>query len=157
MPWKTICCFIIFLSAIYYYISYRLENTHKDVMAIAVMNVAKDRYKTILNRAEKDATGQISSVSPEDLIAYFRNIPEDAPEFPPFVKFDDIMLPFNSINIPSDEILFAIRINTKDVCAVTGAGEVKIIGDKKTDKLLGVHIVGTHATEIIQQARFMVA
>ncbi|MBD3331232.1 dihydrolipoyl dehydrogenase [candidate division GN15 bacterium] len=29
------------------------------------------------------------------------------------------------------------------------AGEVKLIGDKKTDKLLGAHIVGVHATEII--------
>ncbi len=32
------------------------------------------------------------------------------------------------------------------------AGEVKIIGDKKTDKLLGVHAVGVHATEIIHTA-----
>jgi dihydrolipoamide dehydrogenase len=32
------------------------------------------------------------------------------------------------------------------------AGEVKIIGDKKTDKLLGVHIVGIHAAEIIHTA-----
>jgi len=32
------------------------------------------------------------------------------------------------------------------------AGEVKVIGDKKTDKLLGVHIVGLHATEIIHTA-----
>lgn len=32
------------------------------------------------------------------------------------------------------------------------AGEVKIIGDKKTDKVLGVHIVGVHATEIIHTA-----
>lgn len=32
------------------------------------------------------------------------------------------------------------------------AGEVKLIGDKKTDKLLGVHVVGVHATEIIHAA-----
>ena len=32
------------------------------------------------------------------------------------------------------------------------AGEVKVIGDKKTDKLLGVHAVGIHATEIIHTA-----
>jgi dihydrolipoamide dehydrogenase len=32
------------------------------------------------------------------------------------------------------------------------AGEVKMIADKKTDKLLGVHIVGIHATEIIHTA-----
>lgn len=29
------------------------------------------------------------------------------------------------------------------------AGEVKLIADKKTDKILGAHIVGVHATEII--------
>ncbi len=32
------------------------------------------------------------------------------------------------------------------------AGEVKIIGDAKTDKILGVHVVGVHATEIIHTA-----
>ncbi len=32
------------------------------------------------------------------------------------------------------------------------AGEVKIIGDKKSDKILGCHIVGVHATEIIHTA-----
>jgi dihydrolipoamide dehydrogenase len=32
------------------------------------------------------------------------------------------------------------------------AGEVKLIGDKKTDRLLGAHIVGVHATEIIHTA-----
>ena len=32
------------------------------------------------------------------------------------------------------------------------AGEVKVIGDKKTDQLLGVHAVGLHATEIIHVA-----
>jgi dihydrolipoamide dehydrogenase len=32
------------------------------------------------------------------------------------------------------------------------AGEVKVIGDKKTDKILGIHIVGPHATEVIHTA-----
>jgi dihydrolipoamide dehydrogenase len=32
------------------------------------------------------------------------------------------------------------------------AGEVKVIGDKKTDKLLGVHMVGAHAAEAIHVA-----
>jgi dihydrolipoamide dehydrogenase len=32
------------------------------------------------------------------------------------------------------------------------AGEVKVIGDAKTDALLGVHVVGIHATEIIHTA-----
>lgn len=32
------------------------------------------------------------------------------------------------------------------------AGEVKVIADKKTDKLLGVHVVGVHATEVVHSA-----
>ncbi len=36
------------------------------------------------------------------------------------------------------------------------AGEVKIIGDKETDKILGVHIIGAHATEIIHTAALAV-
>lgn len=36
------------------------------------------------------------------------------------------------------------------------AGEVKVIGDKKTDRLLGVHIVGPHATEVIHTAALAV-
>lgn len=32
------------------------------------------------------------------------------------------------------------------------AGEVKVIADKKTDKVLGIHAVGVHATEIIHSA-----
>ena len=32
------------------------------------------------------------------------------------------------------------------------AGEVKIVADKKSDKVLGVHVVGVHATEIIHSA-----
>jgi len=36
------------------------------------------------------------------------------------------------------------------------SGEVKVIGDKKTDKLLGVHIVGVHATEVIHTAALAV-
>lgn len=32
------------------------------------------------------------------------------------------------------------------------AGDVYVIGDKKTDRLLGVHIVGAHATELIHTA-----
>jgi dihydrolipoamide dehydrogenase len=36
------------------------------------------------------------------------------------------------------------------------AGEVKIIADKQTDQVLGVHIVGVHATEIIHTAALAV-
>ncbi len=36
------------------------------------------------------------------------------------------------------------------------AGEVKVIGDKKSDQLLGVHVVGLHAAEIIHTAALAV-
>ncbi len=36
------------------------------------------------------------------------------------------------------------------------AGEVKVIGDKKSDKLLGVHAIGVHAAEIIHTAALAV-
>ncbi|MEZ5360021.1 MAG: dihydrolipoyl dehydrogenase [Candidatus Zixiibacteriota bacterium] len=36
------------------------------------------------------------------------------------------------------------------------AGEVKVIADKKTDTILGVHIVGPHATEVIHVAALAV-
>lgn len=36
------------------------------------------------------------------------------------------------------------------------AGEIKIIGDKKTDRILGVHAIGAHATEVIHVASLAV-
>ena len=47
---------------------------------------------------------------------------------------------------------FPIRVLAKAHAENEISGEVKVIGDKKTDKLLGVHVVGIHATEIIHVA-----
>ncbi len=47
---------------------------------------------------------------------------------------------------------FPLRVLGKAHAENEIAGEVKLIGDKKTDRLLGVHIVGIHATEIIHTA-----
>jgi dihydrolipoamide dehydrogenase len=47
---------------------------------------------------------------------------------------------------------FPLRALGKAMAENEIAGEVKVIGDKKTDKLLGVHIVGIHAAEIIHVA-----
>jgi dihydrolipoamide dehydrogenase len=47
---------------------------------------------------------------------------------------------------------FPLRALGKAMAENEIAGEVKVIGDKKTDKLLGVHVVGIHATEIIHVA-----
>jgi len=47
---------------------------------------------------------------------------------------------------------FPLRILGKAHAENEIAGEIKVIADKKTDKLLGVHAVGVHATEIIHTA-----
>ncbi|MFH2048097.1 MAG: dihydrolipoyl dehydrogenase [bacterium] len=47
---------------------------------------------------------------------------------------------------------FPMRVLGKAHAENEIAGEVKVIADSKTDKLLGVHIVGNHATEIIHTA-----
>jgi dihydrolipoamide dehydrogenase len=47
---------------------------------------------------------------------------------------------------------FPLRALGKAMAENEIAGEVKMIGDKKTDKLLGVHVIGIHATEIIHVA-----
>jgi len=44
---------------------------------------------------------------------------------------------------------FPLRVLGKAHAENEIAGEIKVIGDRKTDQLLGVHIVGIHATEII--------
>jgi len=47
---------------------------------------------------------------------------------------------------------FHFRILGKAQAAGEIAGEVKVIADKKTDKILGVHIIGPHATDLIHEA-----
>ena len=47
---------------------------------------------------------------------------------------------------------FPLRVLGKSHAENEIAGEVKVIADKKTDRLLGVHIVGAHATEVIHTA-----
>jgi len=47
---------------------------------------------------------------------------------------------------------FPMRVLGKSHAENEIAGEVKVIADSKTDKILGVHIVGNHATELIHTA-----
>ena len=47
---------------------------------------------------------------------------------------------------------FSLRALGKAHAENETAGEVKVIADKKTDKVLGVHVVGVHATEVIHSA-----
>ncbi len=51
---------------------------------------------------------------------------------------------------------FPLRVLGKAHAENEISGEVKVIGDKKTDKLLGVHMVGAHATEVIHTAALAV-
>ncbi len=47
---------------------------------------------------------------------------------------------------------FAFRVLGKSKAERELAGQVKVIADDKTDKILGVHIVGAHATDLIHEA-----
>ncbi len=47
---------------------------------------------------------------------------------------------------------FPIRTLGKAQAENELSGEVKLVADKKTDRLLGVHMIGSHATEIIHTA-----
>lgn len=51
---------------------------------------------------------------------------------------------------------FPLRVLGKAHAENEIAGEVKVIADKKTDKVLGVHAIGIHATEIIHVAALAV-
>lgn len=52
---------------------------------------------------------------------------------------------------------FPLRVLGKAHAENEIAGEVKVIGDKKTDRLLGVHMVGAHATEAIHVAALAIS
>ncbi len=122
--------FVMVFAAIYVPYSYHMrKQIQKDIIFYASCTAKYHHYIQILAKVKQDHSGQVSSVSPDDLSAYFRNA-----SLPPFAKLDKIMLPLDSVKIPSDEILFAIRINAKEAYAVTGAGEVKKISVEEMPK-----------------------
>ena len=47
---------------------------------------------------------------------------------------------------------FYFRANGRALCAGEAEGMVKVIADARTDRLLGVHILGPHAAELIAEA-----
>lgn len=47
---------------------------------------------------------------------------------------------------------YPLRALGKAVAIGESAGEVKMIADKKTDKILGVHVIGAHAAEVVHTA-----
>ncbi|HET8708220.1 MAG TPA: dihydrolipoyl dehydrogenase [Pseudomonadales bacterium] len=47
---------------------------------------------------------------------------------------------------------FNFAVNGRAMAANEGAGFIKVISDEKTDRVLGVHIIGPQASEIVMQA-----
>jgi dihydrolipoamide dehydrogenase len=50
--------------------------------------------------------------------------------------------------------LFPFKANSRARCTGEEEGFVKILADEKTHRLLGVHILGAHASELIAEATF---
>jgi len=48
--------------------------------------------------------------------------------------------------------VFPFKANSRARCVGTGDGMVKVLTDKKTDRILGVHIMGSNAGELIAEA-----
>lgn len=47
--------------------------------------------------------------------------------------------------------MFPFKANSRAKCTGEEMGFVKIVADEKTDRLLGIHIIGTHASELIAE------
>ena len=45
----------------------------------------------------------------------------------------------------------AFKVNSRAKCSGEEEGFVKVIADKETDKILGIHIIGAHASELIAE------
>ena len=60
----------------------------------------------------------------------------------------DIGMLFNHLADVLHELLFAFKADVRHL----GEGFVKMIAHEKTDEILGVHIVNTHASELIAEA-----
>ncbi len=57
-----------------------------------------------------------------------------------------------SLNLSIKTGMFPFKINSRAKCTGEEEGFVKIISDASTDQILGVHILGAHASELIEEA-----
>jgi len=57
-----------------------------------------------------------------------------------------------SRNLAYNTAKFSLKANSRAQCMGEGDGFVKMISDKGTDRLLGCHILGPHAGELIAEA-----
>ena len=54
----------------------------------------------------------------------------------------------------TDNIILIIMILSRAKCNNDTDGFVKVLGDKKTDRLLGAHIIGPGAGEMINEVNY---
>jgi dihydrolipoamide dehydrogenase len=52
---------------------------------------------------------------------------------------------------------YPFKANARAKCAAEEEGFIKILADKKTDKILGVHVIGPHASELIGEGSLALA
>lgn len=57
----------------------------------------------------------------------------------------------NKMNIKYKAGSFPFKVNSRAKCTGEEEGMVKILADEKTDRIIGVHILGAHASELIAE------
>lgn len=56
-----------------------------------------------------------------------------------------------ALNLSYTSASCAFKVNSRAKCSGEEDGFVKVLADKATDKILGIHIIGAHASELIAQ------
>lgn len=104
--------------------------------------------------AAANAVGAIKSQSGAKIKTDFQNIPSVVYSFP-----EAASVGFSEEEIPDPVVIgrFPLSFNGKALASGDSEGFVKIIADKKYGKIMGVHIVGPGASEIINEAAALMA
>ena len=56
-----------------------------------------------------------------------------------------------ALNLSYNTATCAFKVNSRAKCSGEEEGFVKVLADKATDKILGIHIIGAHASELIAE------
>lgn len=56
-----------------------------------------------------------------------------------------------AMNLPYNTATCAFKVNSRAKCSGEEEGFVKVLADKAKDKILGIHIIGAHASELIAE------
>jgi len=71
---------------------------------------------------------------------------------PEVASVGDTEIELKEKGIPYKTGKFPFKANGRAVASSEATGFVKVLADEKTDEILGVHIIGPHATEMIHEA-----